>query len=529
MSNSEQQDPLAQLQSLIAKLAATQLPSFEEKVNENLASPVATNNTNVSSKKYDDEYFKYISQEYITFTYTSPTIYHVVQYFANQLEKNGFVYLSEKKEADWSSSLKGKKSGKFYTTRNGTNLAAFIIGSDWEVENGVGAIGSHIDALTAKLKPSSIKPLVGGFELLGVAPYGGTLNDLWFDRDLGIGGRVLYEDNEKSGQIKSALINSTPHPIARIPSLAPHFGQDAVGPFDKETQAVPVIGYFSPSEEDDKATDDEKKSPLFGKHSIHLLRYIAQLANIKVSQIQQLDLDLFDVQKGTFAGIKNDFIIAPRLDDRSCSFSAINALTDYANNSSIDESSFNIVTLYDNEEIGSLSRQGAKGGLMESTVQRVVSNYFAEDDNITESLIKSGFANSFIISADVIHMDNPNFTDVYLENHKPKPNVGLTISLDSNGHMATDVVGTCLVEKLAKANDDKLQYFQIKNNSRSGGTIGPSIASQTGTRTIDMGIAQWSMHSIRASTGSKDVGLAIKFFTGFFKNWRSVYNKFGDL
>ena len=121
------------------------------------------------------------------------------------------------------------------------------------------------------------------------------------------------------------------------------------------------------------------------------------------------------------------------------------------------------------------------------------------------------------------------FLLVILKNHFPVPNVGITLSLDPNGHMATDVVGTALVEELARRNGDKVQYFQIKNNSRSGGTIGPSLASQTGARTIDLGIAQLSMHSIRAATGSKDVGLGVKFFNGFFKHWRSVYDEFGEL
>lgn len=180
--------------------------------------------------------------------------------------------------------------------------------------------------------------------------------------------------------------------------------------------------------------------------------------------------------------------------------------------------------MYDNEEVGSLTRQGAKGGLLESVVERVVANLFSD-----VARTRTAFANSIIISADVTHMLNPNFNSVYLENHKPKPNVGITLSLDSNSHMATDVVGTALVEELGRLNGDKIQYFQIKNNSRSGGTIGPSLSSQTGARTIDMGIAQWAMHSIRASTGSKDIGLAVKFFKGFYNNWRQVYDKFDDL
>lgn len=460
------------------------------------------------------------SYSYINFSYENPTIYHAISYFSKALEEAGFKYLSEKQ--NWQEKLSKGSGGKFYTVRNGTNLSAFIVGKNWEQTKGLGAIGAHADSLTAKLKPITKKKNVEGFELLGVAPYGGTLNELWFDRDLGIGGRVLYKE-KNSNAIQNTLINSAPHPIAKIPSLAPHFGAPAVPPFDKETQAVPVIGYSGDDAEE--ATEEEKCCPLYGKHSLHLLRYVAKLAGVEVSQLVQLDLDLFDVQKGSLGGIKNDFLFVPRIDDKICSYASLIAFIEFSRSIDVAElDTFTSLTLYDNEEIGSLSRQGAKGGLFEATVSRVVQ---ALDDQSLD--LHTLYANSIILSADVNHMFNPNFAEVYLEHHRPKPNVGVALSLDTNVHMATDVVGTTFVEELARLNGDKVQYFHIKNNSRSGGTIGPSIAAQTGARTIDLGIPQLSMHSIRATTGSKDVGLGVQFFRGFFKNWRPVLDQFGDL
>lgn len=461
-----------------------------------------------------------LAKDYIDFTYENPTVYHVVESFTKRLDDHGFQYISEKE--DWSD----LKPGCYYTIRNGTNLVAFLVGDKWTPSRGVGAIGSHIDALTAKLKPASRKKSVGGYNLLGVAPYGGTLNHAWFDRDLGIAGRVLVKDDDR---VKSTLINSAPQPIGRIPSLAPHFGEPALGPFDKEDQAVPVIGYDNETEEtDDEITSSERDAPLYGKHDIRLLRYIAKLADCSIDKIQQLDLELFDVQKGTLGGLKNDFIFAPRLDDRLCSYAAIIALLRYSRSIKVNGyDGFTLVALFDNEEVGSLTRQGAKGGLLESVVNRTANALLG--DHYQPSTLKYIFANSLIISADVNHLFNPNFANVYMEGHSPKPNVGVTLSLDPNAHMSTDVVGLSVAEEIARRNGDKLQYFQIKNNSRSGGTIGPSIASQTGARTIDLGIPQLSMHSIRAATGVNDVGLGAKFFEGFFKHWRSVYDAYGDL
>ncbi|CCK68309.1 metalloaminopeptidase APE1 KNAG_0A06510 [Huiozyma naganishii CBS 8797] len=470
-----------------------------------------------------DQYYKDFAHKYIDFIYENPTTYHTIEYAAKLLKDSGFTYVNEKD--NWNDHV--EKYGKYFTVRNGTNLVAFVMGKNWKHVNGVGAIGTHIDSLAAKLKPASIKESVEGFQTLGVAPYGGSLNELWFDRDLGLGGRVLYK-KENSSKIEQKLVDSTPAPIARIPSLAPHFGKPAEGPFDKEDKAVPVMGYC-PIEncQQWQATDEEKKCPLYGKHSMQVLRYVAKMANIKVSQIVQLDLDLFDVQKGVIGGINNDFLIAPRMDDKLCSFAALWSLVEFAKDVNPEDlDTFSVLGLFDNEEVGSLTRQGARGGFMEKTIERAV---FYHSDELTPNCLSAMYSNSIILSADVNHMFNPNFAEVYMKNHSPKPNVGVTLSLDPNAHMATDTVGLAFVEELARKNGDKVQYFQIKNNSRSGGTVGPFLAAQTGARTIDLGIAQLAMHSIRATTGCKDVGLGIKFFQGFYKEWRSVYDNFGEL
>ncbi|RCK57777.1 Vacuolar aminopeptidase 1 [Candida viswanathii] len=472
--------------------------------------------------KFTHEYYNKIADDYIEFTYKNPTIYHVVQHFKKQLVLKGFTYLPE------SSSWSNLKAGKYFTVRNGSSLAAFVVGDKWTPSRGVGAVGSHIDALTTVLKPNSTKAKVEGYELLGVAPYAGTLGSVWWDRDLGVGGRLLVKD--KKGKVSQQLVDSTPHPIAHIPTLAPHFGAPAVGPFNTETQAVPVIGFSGEDDEEEPPTEDEKKAPLYGKHPLKLLRYIAGLANVEVSDILQWDLQLYDVQKGTKGGLNKEFVFAPRVDDRVCSFAALNALIESTVDDTLADDSFSIVGLYDNEEIGSLTRQGAKGGLLELVVSRVLSSEFVNPDGVdTQESLRLTYANSIVLSADVNHLLNPNFTEVYLEHHKPLPNIGVTLALDPNGHMATDSIGLALAEEFAKKNGDKVQYFQIRNDSRSGGTIGPSISTQTGARTIDLGIPQLSMHSIRATLGTKDIGLGIKFFYGFFKNWRETYDDFVDL
>ncbi|RKP31150.1 vacuolar aminopeptidase [Metschnikowia bicuspidata] len=478
-------------------------------------------NTPIHSSGYSDSYFDDHAAFYINFTYTNPTIYHVVEHFSKQLKNVGFKYVAEK------DSWAGLKPGKYYTHRNGSALAAFVVGPDWTPARGIGFVGSHVDSLSVALKPTSAKQKVDGYDLLGVAPYAGTLGSVWWDRDLGIGGRLLVRGAD--GKVRKVLADLTPHPIARIPTLAPHFGEPAVGPFNLETQAVPVIG-FSGDAPEPVPTAAEKKAPLYGRHPLKLLRYVASLADVKVEDILEWDLQFYDVQKGTRGGLDNEFVFAPRVDDRACSYAAIASLIESVSADFIPSDAFSVVGLFDNEEIGSATRVGIKGQLFESVVSRVVgSKHFNPHGADIDEKLKMVYANTIILSADVNHLVNPNFTDVYLEHHKPVPNKGMTIALDPNGHMATDAVGLALVEELARVNGDELQYFQIRNDSRSGSTIGPSVSLQTGARTIDLGIPQLSMHSIRAALGARDIGLGVKFFNGFFANWRKIYDNYGDL
>lgn len=131
-----------------------------------------------------------------------------------------------------------------------------------------------------------------------------------------------------------------------------------------------------------------------------------------------------------------------------------------------------------------------------------------------------------MISADVSHAVNPNFMNVYLENHAPRLNTGIAIQADSNGHTTTDSISTAFLQRVADKCGAELQVFQIRNDSRSGGTVGPMLSSAMGMRAIDAGLPQLSMHSIRATTGSKDPGLGVQLFKGFFDHFEEVDAEF---
>lgn len=191
------------------------------------SSPTAKTATDIRPEDYTEPFLSFIND--------NPTVFHAVNFFSLRLESEGFKKLSERD--NWTSVL--QRGGKYYTARNGSALIAFTVPENYQPGNGVGIIAGHIDALTAKLKPVSTKPTSHGYVQLGVAPYAGALNSTWWDRDLGIGGRVILKS--PSGKIESKLVKLE-WPIAKIPTLAPHFGVAAHGPFNQETQMVPIIG-----------------------------------------------------------------------------------------------------------------------------------------------------------------------------------------------------------------------------------------------------------------------------------------------
>ncbi|KAF7885242.1 hypothetical protein EAF00_011060 [Botryotinia globosa] len=467
------------------------------------------------------------AEPFINFMTENPTVWHAIQYWENKLEDAGFAKLSPRDS--WNGKL--EPNGKYYVNRNGTSLIAFSVGGAYKSGNGIAMVAAHSDSLTARLKPISTKHDKAGFVQLGVAPYAGALNETWWDRDLGIGGRVLVKD-EKAGYISQRLVKLG-WPIARIPTLAPHFGVGMFGQNNKETQLVPIIGLdnsdiessassSSSSEQFQTSNISGAKSSFVSTQPPKLVNLIAKELGIENKEtIINWELELFDTQPSQLGGLDKEFIFSGRIDDKVCSWSSIEALL--SNSSSEDSKSSGIISmvaLFDDEEIGSLLRQGARGNFLPGTIERIVECF--NHSTYSPNILMETYAKSFLVSFDVTHATNPNFLEKYLENHCPRLNVGLTVEADSNGHTTTDSVSTAIFQRLAEKCGQKLQTFMIRNDSRSGGTVGPMLSSAMGVRAIDVGIPQLSMHSIRATTGSKDPGLGAKMIEGVFAGWESV-------
>lgn len=463
----------------------------------------------------------------------NPTVFHAVDDVKQKLKKKGYTELSER------DAWKIKPSGKYFVERNGSSLIAFVVGAKYEPGNGAAILAGHVDALTAKLKPVSQVPNKAGYLQLGVAPYAGGMNSTWWDRDLGIGGRVLVQEGNKT----VTKLVKLDWPIAKIPTLAPHFGAAANGPFNPETQMTPIIGldgtdasatpyqtaepFNQPSYIGQGGGHDHKVRPFVSTQPPGLVRAIGNALGLRedtYTKIVNWELELFDIQPATVCGLNKEFITAGRIDDKLCSWAAIEALDLSEEFDTPYSSIIKVVGLFDDEEIGSGLRQGARSNFLPAILERAVGSL--NGGNMPSDLMGRTYANSFIVSSDVIHAVNPNFLGAYLENHAPYLNTGLVVSADPNGHMTTDAISTAILQKCAERVGAKLQVFQIRNDSRSGGTVGPMLSSMTGIRAIDAGIPQLSMHSIRATTGSLDPGLGIMAFMGFLNGFELVDKEF---
>lgn len=464
------------------------------------------------------------TKPFCDFLTENPTIFHTVAYAKSKLEAAGYKQLPSRDA--WAGKL--EPGGKYYTTRNGSSIIAFAVGKAYKPGNGVAMIAGHIDALTARLKPVSTKPLTNGYIQLGVTPYAGALNETWWDRDLGIGGRVIVRDPD-TGKTAVKLVKLD-WPIARIPTLAPHFGIGMMGQNNKETQAVPIIGLDN-SDLHLSSSDAAAAAPLGGAGSFtstqppKLVKLIASELGIKDhSTILNWELELFDHAPATVGGMDKEFIFAGRIDDKLCSWAALQALI--LADASDSDGIIKLVALFDDEEIGSLLRQGARGNFLPITVERAVEALASKDSSSPSSfgpgLVGQTYARSFLVSSDVTHAAHPNFPATNLAGHSPRLNVGVALCVDGSGHMTTDSVSIAILDRVADLVGATNQTHMIRNDSRSGGTVGPMLSSAMGVRAADAGIPQLSMHSVRATTGSLDPGLGVKFFKGFLDKFEKV-------
>jgi aspartyl aminopeptidase len=414
------------------------------------------------------------TQNLIDFISKSYSPFHVIANTKSMLNSAGFVELKENERFNI------ERGGKYYVSRNDSALIAFKIPQSF---SGYSVIASHTDSPSFKVKvnPEVVKD--NKYTTLNVEGYGGMLCAPWFDRPLSIAGRVFVEtENGVEGQ----LINFDKD-LVSIVNLAIHQNKDANSgyKYSKQKDMLPLFG--------------------LGSKKGELNKLIAKQLNVEPSSILDGDLFLYNRMNGTIWGVDDELFSTPKLDDLGCAYSSIRALINEG-----DKNTISLIAMFDNEEVGSGTKQGALGDFLPTTIDRI--SYSLKLDVETQAIMK---ANSFMLSADNGHALHPNYMEKSdIVNHTV-PGSGIVIKYAANQKYTTDAQSAATFKKILKDNNIPYQEFTNNSDVPGGSTLGNLSNQQYSLNTVDIGCAQLAMHSPYETGGTKDIFYMIKGMSAF--------------
>ncbi len=424
-------------------------------------------------------------QHLLDFVDASPSPWHVIKSVEAQLAGFNFVKLDE--TLKWTL----EPSGRYYVVRDDSSIIIFVLGQKPLVETGFKMIGAHTDSPGLRIKPNTATS-IDGLLRVGVEIYGGPILATFTDRDLSLAGRVNFKDAKNN--IVSSLVKFD-SPLLRLPNLAIHMNRmvNEEGLKLHKQNELPLI----------LSTLAQECLP-----QAYFLELLKGQTVCEIERILSWDLAVYDTQKGSFWGAENEFYADSQLDNLASCHAALQALLD-------DELLVNENTLvcafFDHEEIGSESNRGADGSFLGDVLKRIALVTENNEEDFTRALAKS-----FMISADMAHAYQPNFSLAYDQDHKISVNKGPVIKVNANHRYSTEGVSEAMFVDWCEQAGVPYQKYAHRSDLACGSTIGPITSARLGIRSVDVGNPLWAMHSIRESAGVLDHSYMIKVLKKFF-------------
>jgi len=422
-----------------------------------------------------------------------------VDLMADILAGSGFRRLSE---ADiW----KIERGGKYFVTKNGSALFAFVAGTESLADHGVRIISAHSDSPCFKLKPNCEIYGDGGMVSLNVEKYGGGILYTWFDRPLSISGRVMMRSGDVLAPREVTL--DVRRPVAVIPHLAIHFNRavNDGNPLSVQKDMKPVVGYFSAAEIESYRNHGGVIRSIV---AAHLSEQTGE--NLAPEDITDYELCLYPAEKAGFAGVGEKLFQSARIDDLSMAFAGLEAMLAECD---VPCEATRVLAVFDNEETGSGTKQGAHSPVLRHIIERLCIAFGEEPQAFYRALSRS-----FMISADDAHAWHPNYNEKYDPTNHPVMGGGPVVKINANCKYMTDARGAAVFGALCEKAGVNRQYFVNHADVAGGSTLGNISSVQLDINGVDMGCAIWAMHSARETAAVSDHVDTVKVFRQFFKS-----------
>ncbi len=423
------------------------------------------------------------AKDMLDFIEKSPTCFHAVENIKRMLEEAGGTELTE--AGEWQLS----PGRGYFVTRNGSSLIAFRL-PEGDAE-GFHITAAHSDSPSFKIKESPEMAVEGAYLKLNTEKYGGMILSTWLDRCLSVAGRVVVRG--RNG-LETRLVN-VEKDLLVIPNVAVHMNRDINNGYAYNPQADMLPLYACCGE----STGD-------GRGKNMLMKRIAKAAGVKKDEILGHDLFLYPREKGRIIGENGEFVLSPRLDDLQCVYAEYRAFTEC-----VPERFVNVCAVFDNEEVGSGTRQGADSTFLEDVLWRI-----GEGLQMSRSKILQMIAGSFLISADNAHAVHPNHPEKADPTNRPYLNKGIVIKYHGSQRYATDAVSAAVMKSICEKADVPYQTYANRSDIPGGSTLGNISTAHVSVSSVDIGLPQLAMHSAVETAGVKDTGYAVDAFRVFF-------------